>query len=125
MVASQELLLQVDSQRAAVSPEEPRKVLIKRLVGIEGDWVTVPGDTKGRCWVEGGGSSSSSSKGGSSGSIDDSRTFGSVPLALIEGSLSYVLWPPAKWGRVEAQLPPGRVVAMGSFAATSADDDDW
>ena len=28
------------------SPEEPRKVLIKRLVGVEGDWVTVPGDTK-------------------------------------------------------------------------------
>ena len=76
---------------------------------------------QGRCWVEGGSSSSRSS----GGSVEDSRRFGAVPLALIEGSLSYVLWPPSKWGRVEAQLPPGRVVAMGSFATTGADEDDW
>jgi inner membrane protease subunit 2 len=75
---------------------------------------------QGRCWIEGDRDSSSSS-----GAREDSQHFGAVPLALIEGSLAYVCWPPSRWGPVEPRLPPGRVIAMGSFATAAYDDDDW
>eukprot|EP00897_Mesotaenium_endlicherianum_P004969 jgi/Mesen1/44/ME1094593C05691 len=43
----------------ARSPEEPHRHLVKRLIALQGDWVTVPGShevvpiPKGQCWVEG------------------------------------------------------------------------
>jgi inner membrane protease subunit 2 len=41
------------------SPLEPKMWLVKRLIALQGDWVTVPGTyeilqvPKGHCWVEG------------------------------------------------------------------------
>ena len=43
---------------------------------------------------------------------------------LPQGRISYVCWPPSRAGAVPARLPPGRVIAMGSFAAGGAEDDD-
>jgi len=46
----------------------------------------------GRVWVEG------SPAGGR-----DSREWGAVPLALLEGRAAYVVWPPSRWQRVPRQ----------------------
>ena len=92
------------------SPSEPHRLLVKRLIGLEGDWVCPePGTSKvelvpqGCCWVEG----------DNAGCSEDSRAFGAVPLALLEGRLTSVLWPPSRWGAVAAPFPSGRILALG------------
>nr|XP_027086277.1 mitochondrial inner membrane protease subunit 1-like isoform X2 [Coffea arabica] len=76
------------------SPEEPRKVVIKRIVGVEGDAVgneeataVVP---KGHIWIEGDNKHNSR----------DSRQFGPVPYGLLEGRVFWVMWPPEDFGSV-------------------------
>ncbi|KAK4801705.1 hypothetical protein SAY86_022192 [Trapa natans] len=82
------------------SPENPRKLVIKRIIGMEGDTVTylvkpyenyesrtivVP---KGRVWVEGDNKYNS----------HDSRDFGAVPYGLVEGRLFWRIWPVSRFG---------------------------
>jgi inner membrane protease subunit 2 len=90
------------------SPEDPKLRLIKRLIALPGDWVTAPGTyeilqvPKGHCWVEGDNSALSF----------DSKAFGAVPLALLEGRVTYVLWPPTRIHSVDRQMPLGRVLSQ-------------
>lgn len=86
------------------SPREPRKVVIKRIVGMEGDTVSyVNSDSKnadgkeativvpkGHIWIEGDNKSLSR----------DSRLFGPVPYGLLEGRVFWVMWPPEDFGSV-------------------------
>lgn len=88
------------------SPEEPNQWMVKRLIALQGDWINVPGSyeilqiPKGRCWVE-----------GDNGKVSlDSRTFGAIPLALVKGRVTHKIWPPNRVGRVERNLPAGRVM---------------
>ncbi|KAG1686569.1 hypothetical protein DVH05_006470 [Phytophthora capsici] len=82
------------------SPEAAGQYLIKRLVALEGDFVT---DRKGRhrmvpvgkCWVEGDNPIFS----------DDSDSFGPVPLALIDSRVVAVVWPPSEMKIVRSKLP--------------------
>ncbi|EAZ19128.1 hypothetical protein OsJ_34665 [Oryza sativa Japonica Group] len=72
-----------------VSPENPRKAVVKRVVGMEGDAVTFlvdPGNSdasktvvvpKGHVWVQGDNIYASR----------DSRQFGPVPYGLITGKI--------------------------------------
>lgn len=39
-----------------------------------------------------------------------------VPLALIEGRVPFILWPPSRAGRVESHLPPGRLLVKNDEA---------
>ncbi|CAH2034413.1 unnamed protein product [Thlaspi arvense] len=69
------------------SPEEPNKTPIKRVIGIEGDRISVVADPeknvqsktfvvpKGHVWVQGDYTQNSR----------DSRTFGPIPYGLIQG----------------------------------------
>eukprot|EP00245_Coleochaete_scutata_P007671 TRINITY_DN2321_c0_g1_i3.p1 TRINITY_DN2321_c0_g1~~TRINITY_DN2321_c0_g1_i3.p1 ORF type:complete len:168 (+),score=15.32 TRINITY_DN2321_c0_g1_i3:98-601(+) len=88
------------------APDEPKQCLVKRLIAMEGDWITVPGTfdvkqvPKGHCWVEGDNLQLSC----------DSKQFGPVPIALLEGRVSHVIWPPTRIGPVEKKLPEGRVI---------------
>jgi len=111
------------------SPERPGELLVKRIVGLQGDWISVPncngfqisrqgparevqardvqggGSRKlklppGHCWVEGDAKSSS----------DDSRAFGVVPISCIEGKATYVVWPPTRWGSIETARERGRIL---------------
>lgn len=88
------------------SPEAPREWLVKRLIALQGDWVTVPGTydicqiPKGHCWVEGDNGAVSS----------DSKNFGPVAIGLLEGRVTHIVWPPARVGPVESRLPEGRVL---------------
>ncbi|KAF7005593.1 hypothetical protein CFC21_020707, partial [Triticum aestivum] len=90
-----------------VSPADHRSRTIKRLIGLPGDWISVPDKEEirqipeGHCWVEGDNGTASW----------DSRSYGPVPLGLVQGRVTHVVWPPSKMGRVDKRVPPeGRVM---------------
>lgn len=87
------------------SPREPKQRLIKRVIAFEGDVVRTLGYRKafvkvpkGHCWVEGDHHAQSM----------DSNFFGPVPVALILGKASHIVWPPSRWGSLEPELPADR-----------------
>ncbi|CAA7035043.1 unnamed protein product [Microthlaspi erraticum] len=77
------------------SPEDPNKTPIKRVIGIEGDcisFVLAPGNKdqsktivvpKGHVWVQGDYTHNSR----------DSRMFGPIPYALVQGKVLWKVWP--------------------------------
>ncbi|KAK0491223.1 LexA signal peptidase [Armillaria novae-zelandiae] len=79
-----------------LSPTDPRRVLIKRVIAMEGDIVkTLPPYPlpevripEGHVWIEGDDPYHS----------DDSNTLGPVPAALIEAKLLFVVWPLSRIG---------------------------
>lgn len=93
-----------DVQRGEVvaikSPRDPQQKLIKRVVALEGDTVrtlgyrerlvTVP---RGHFWLEGDNHAHSL----------DSNRFGPVALGLLVARASHRVWPPSRWGRLEAR----------------------
>uniref|UniRef100_A0ACD6A1S8 Uncharacterized protein n=2 Tax=Avena sativa TaxID=4498 RepID=A0ACD6A1S8_AVESA len=94
-----------------VSPVDHRSTLVKRLIGLPGDWISVPETAEirkipeGHCWVE-----------GDNGSVSwDSRCYGPVPLGLVQGRVTHVVWPPHKIGRVDKRMPEGRVMPQRHF----------
>ncbi|XP_062161082.1 mitochondrial ATP-independent inner membrane protease subunit 1a-like [Alnus glutinosa] len=82
------------------SPENPRKLLAKRLLGMQGDSVTYVVDPKnsdrsetvvvpkGHVWIEGDNIYASR----------DSRQYGPVPYGLVEGKIFWKIWPPKEFG---------------------------
>ncbi|CAK9205126.1 unnamed protein product [Sphagnum troendelagicum] len=96
------------------SPLEPKMWLVKRLIALPSDWVTVPGTyeilqvPKGHCWVEGDNAEVSF----------DSKSFGPIPLALLKGRVTNVIWPPSRFGHVENRLPEGRVLSQNRGTST-------
>ncbi|KAM3258928.1 hypothetical protein ACQJBY_050599 [Aegilops geniculata] len=89
-----------------VTPVDHQRKAIKRVIGLPGDWISVP-ETKeirkipeGHCWLE-----------WDNGSVSqDSRAYGPVPLGLVQGRVTHVVWPPRKIGRVDRRVPEGRVM---------------
>ena len=82
--------------------------LIKRIIATERDWIK---DTNGNyreipsgmCWIEGDGPSDIS---------EDSRDFGPVSMALIQGRAMGIFWPPHRIQSLPSIVPPssaGRV----------------
>ncbi|XP_074359168.1 mitochondrial ATP-independent inner membrane protease subunit 1a-like [Apium graveolens] len=88
------------------SPEDPRKIVTKRVVGMEGDNVDYSvnrdsGDVfekiavpKGHIWIEGDNKYMSR----------DSRTFGPVPYGMIEARIFWKVWPFESFGSVEKRI---------------------
>ncbi|KAF6164911.1 hypothetical protein GIB67_017114 [Kingdonia uniflora] len=89
----------------ARSPENPRKIVTKRVMGIEDDQVTYlvdPGNInscksvtvpKGNVWIQGDNTYVS----------NDSRKYGAIPYGLIEGKVFFRVWPLKNFG----SLSPG------------------
>ncbi|PIN01826.1 Mitochondrial inner membrane protease, subunit IMP1 [Handroanthus impetiginosus] len=88
------------------SPENPRKTITKRIMGVEGDTVTFlvdPGHSdrshslvvrmwmmvpKGHVWIQGDNIYASR----------DSRHLGPIPYGLILGKVFFRVWPPQDFG---------------------------
>ncbi|KAM7492489.1 hypothetical protein LguiA_035410 [Lonicera macranthoides] len=82
------------------SPENPRRTVTKRILGMEGDSVTFLVDPsnsdrclsvvvpKGHVWIQGDNIYAS----------NDSRHFGPIPYGLIQGKVWYRVWPPDGFG---------------------------
>ncbi|XP_066358524.1 uncharacterized protein [Miscanthus floridulus] len=86
-------------------PSNHKQLFVKRLIGLPGEWIQIPGSLKltkipeGHCWVEGDNSARSW----------DSRAFGPIPLGLVQGRVTHIIWPPSRTGRVERKIPEGRI----------------
>ncbi|KAI3980377.1 hypothetical protein MKX01_003916 [Papaver californicum] len=77
------------------SPENPKRILSKRILGMEGDTVTYLVDPqysekcrtitvpKGHIWIQGDNIYASR----------DSRQFGPVPYGLVQGKVFWRIWP--------------------------------
>ena len=97
------------------SPYNPTRFLIKRLIGREGDWIATQHRAadntaaeqdggeygqidligKGRVWVEGENEAAS---------VEDSREYGQIPAALVQGRVLAVVWPPSRMQWIENTL---------------------
>ncbi|XP_005936453.1 mitochondrial inner membrane protease subunit 2 [Simochromis diagramma] len=90
---------------SVVSPRNPKQKIIKRVIGLEGDfirtlayknrYVRVP---DGHFWIEG----------DHHGHSLDSNSFGPVSVGLLHGRASHIIWPPNRWQRITASLPANR-----------------
>ncbi|XP_022632228.1 mitochondrial inner membrane protease subunit 2-like [Vigna radiata var. radiata] len=89
------------------SPTNHKETDIKRIAALPGEWygthhnndvIKIP---LGHCWVEGDNSASSI----------DSKSFGPIPLALIRGRVTHVVWPPQRIGSVKS-TPPQRLSSV-------------
>ncbi|XP_029697496.1 mitochondrial inner membrane protease subunit 2 isoform X4 [Takifugu rubripes] len=88
-----------------LSPKNPQQKIIKRVIGLEGDfirtlsyknrYVRIP---DGHFWIEG----------DHHGHSLDSNSFGPVSVGLLHGRASHIIWPPKRWQRIKASLPPNR-----------------
>lgn len=76
------------------SPNATYHYICKRVKGMEGDIVEFRGSPfripRGHVWLEGDNSSQSF----------DSRNFGPVPIALLEGRIVLRFWPLSSFGRL-------------------------
>ncbi|KAA8517391.1 hypothetical protein F0562_017684 [Nyssa sinensis] len=81
------------------SPSDHREKNIKRIAALSGDWIKTHSHgmlriPEGHCWVEGDNSASSL----------DSRSFGPIPLGLVRGRVTHIVWPPQRVGKVERRI---------------------
>ncbi|MQL80102.1 hypothetical protein Taro_012554 [Colocasia esculenta] len=90
------------------SPSDHKKTMVKRLIALPGDWIRDPEShdiikiPEGHCWVEGDNSTSSF----------DSRAFGPIPLGLVQGRATSIVWPPQRVSKVERRMPTGRISSI-------------
>ncbi|KAK7373936.1 hypothetical protein VNO80_07358 [Phaseolus coccineus] len=86
------------------SPTNHKETHIKRIAALPGEWYHTHDKSdvipiqSGHCWVEGDNSASSI----------DSKSFGPIPLGLIRGRATHVVWPPQRIGAVKS-TPPQRL----------------
>ncbi|KAL2500541.1 mitochondrial inner membrane protease subunit 2 [Forsythia ovata] len=87
------------------SPSNHKQKNVKRITALPGDWINISSsfDTvmipEGRCWVEGDNPACSM----------DSRSFGPIPLGLVCGRVTHVVWPPHRIGKVDRKITEHRL----------------
>ncbi|CAD6259365.1 unnamed protein product [Miscanthus lutarioriparius] len=90
------------------SPRDHRELMVKRLIALPGDWIQIPEKQEirqipeGHCWVEGDNAALSF----------DSRSYGPVPMGLLRGRVTHIIWPPQRIGRVDRKMPEGRIMPL-------------
>jgi len=95
------------------SPHNDSVKSIRRMLALDGDWVIAPHSNEvahvpqGHCWIEGDAGHPTSEL------IGDRATptlCGPVPLALVGGNVTHVIWPPNRIRPVMNERPRGRVI---------------
>lgn len=100
----------------AISPRNPNEIIIKRVVGIEGDIVefkkthdklstrkVVP---KGHFWIEG----------DHKGHSYDSTSFGPISRGLVRAKVPAIIWPPSRWQLMKStNQKKGNIIFMNVF----------
>lgn len=51
---------------------------------------------------------------------DSNEVLVQVPIALIEGRVRYIFWPPSRVGRVTSHVPAGRLLVKNDDALTDS-----
>ncbi|CAA6658423.1 unnamed protein product [Spirodela intermedia] len=75
------------------SPTDHKQMLVKRLIALPGDWIRDPASRdiikipEGHCWSR-------------------------VPLGLVKGRVTHVIWPPQRVGKIERRLPSGKISSI-------------
>jgi len=102
---------------AITSPRDFNTTFVKRIIGVEGDYVRTPRYKhnqvhvpRGHCWIEGDNSRSSL----------DSNSFGPVSVGMITALTTHVVWPPSRWQKLQFNVPNGRRGIIEVPARTSA-----
>ena len=62
---------------------------------------------QGHCWVEGDNISDSE---------DSASSFGPLPVALIQGRVMAVFWPPGRMQGLGSRVPPGKLLMRNDAA---------
>ncbi|XP_035986750.1 mitochondrial inner membrane protease subunit 2 isoform X2 [Fundulus heteroclitus] len=90
---------------SVVSPRNPKQKIIKRVIGLEGDFIRTLGYKNqyvrvpdGHFWIEG----------DHHGHSLDSNSFGPVSVGLLHGRASHIIWPPNRWQHIKPSLLPNR-----------------
>nr|XP_027205373.1 mitochondrial inner membrane protease subunit 2-like [Dermatophagoides pteronyssinus] len=100
-----------------ISPNNPNQIIIKRVIGVEGDTVVTRRNfkfetiriPKGHCWVEGDNHTKSM----------DSNIFGPVSVGLITAQAKYIIWPPKRWQSLTKQMPNDRIYVVVKVSSKS------
>lgn len=77
------------------NPLDRNEKLLRRYISSEYEWVRVDRwrampVPQGHCWVQ-------QDNPRSRMAFEDSRTFGAVPMRVLEGKALAVVWPPKHW----------------------------
>ncbi|VVC44779.1 Peptidase S26A, signal peptidase I,Peptidase S24/S26A/S26B/S26C,Peptidase S26A, signal peptidase I [Cinara cedri] len=87
----------------AISPRNPNEIIVKRVIGLEGDVVklkrkqddsmrkVVP---KGYYWIEG----------DHKGHSYDSTSFGPISKGLVIAKVPAIVWPPSRWQLIQSEV---------------------
>ena len=91
---------------SVTNPRDSNQLLVKRVIGLEGDLIKtynrkfpycqVP---SGFCWVEGDNRSSTL----------DSNILGPIPMGLVRGKVTHILWPSYRFCKIDSEVPIKRV----------------
>ena len=104
------------------SPTDPTEMVLKRVVGMGGDWVRRRGGDQsfvrvptGYLWIEGDSERFST----------DSNSYGAVPAGLVNARVLCKVWPlsqaGSRIGRVET--PKERIIVSGGRSRAAADEE--
>lgn len=89
----------------AKSPRNHRETIIKRVIGVGGDVVTLKRTDDsyvrrvvpdGHYWIEG----------DHKGHTYDSTSFGPIPGGLVVAKVPAIVWPPSRWQFVRSDVRP-------------------
>uniref|UniRef100_A0A3B4XCZ7 Mitochondrial inner membrane protease subunit 2 n=1 Tax=Seriola lalandi dorsalis TaxID=1841481 RepID=A0A3B4XCZ7_SERLL len=99
------VLFKASAAAIFLSPRNPQQKIIKRVIGLEGDFIRTLGYKNrfvrvpdGHFWIEG----------DHHGHSLDSNSFGPVSMGLLHGRASHIIWPPNRWQQIKPSLPPNR-----------------
>ncbi|CAA3006079.1 mitochondrial inner membrane protease subunit 2 [Olea europaea subsp. europaea] len=87
------------------SPSNHKQKNVKKITALPGDWINITSSydammiPEGHCWVEGDNPACSM----------DSGSFGPIPLSLVCGQVTHVVWPPHRVGEVDRKVTEQRL----------------